>query len=84
MRSGQPRYRNSLETGRAAGFRRKLLPPNEPLRIQHPAALSYESEGDLREAVENFRAYLEILREWDCRDRLQPVRVEEEKPAFGS
>jgi len=31
--------------------------------------LPYESEDDFREAAENFRAYLEILREWHEADR---------------
>jgi hypothetical protein len=65
-------------------FRKKLFTSDNSFGVAPPRILPYESEGDLREAVENFRAYLEILREWDCRDRLQPVRVEEEKPAFGS
>ena len=34
-------------------------------------ALPYASELDLQEAVRNFRAYLDILREWDGKERLE-------------
>lgn len=33
----------------------------------------YDGEDDTRELVENFEAYLEILREWDRRDKLQEL-----------
>lgn len=34
-------------------------------------ALPYASELDLQEAVRNFRAYLDILKEWDEKERLE-------------
>jgi len=33
--------------------------------------LEYESEDELREAVENFRAFLSILRQWDEKEELR-------------
>lgn len=34
-----------------------------------PQWLGHESEEDFNEAVENFHAYLEILREWDAKEK---------------
>ena len=31
--------------------------------------MPYETEEEIREAVANFKAYLDILREWDERER---------------
>jgi len=59
--------------GRKLGtsFREKLLDPGDSLGVVVPTVLSYENETDLREALENFRAYLSILREWDQQEPLE-------------
>ena len=36
--------------------------------------LPYETEAELREAAKNFKAYLDILREWDRREKPHPRR----------
>ena len=51
-------------------FRGKLLDPDESFGVVVPTVFSYENETDLHEGVENFRAYLSILREWDQNERL--------------
>jgi hypothetical protein len=51
-------------------FRKKLFTSDNSFGVAPPRILPYESEGDLREAVENFRAYLSILREWGRKERL--------------
>ena len=33
--------------------------------------LPYRSKRDIREALDNFRAYVSILREWDRKERLE-------------
>lgn len=38
-------------------------------RASAPQWLGYESEEDFNEAVENFLAYLAILRDWDAKER---------------
>jgi hypothetical protein len=38
-------------------------------KAPEPKWLGYETEADFDEAVENFLAYLEILREWDAKDK---------------
>lgn len=38
------------------------------------APLPYENENDMRETVENFSAYLAILREWDSKERMKRAR----------
>jgi hypothetical protein len=43
------------------------------------AALPYETEFEIQEAVENFNAYLEILREWDAMEKLKQERLAEEE-----
>ncbi len=43
--------------------------PEEVNKAAHLGVLPYESEEDLCEAAENFRAYLAILKEWDERER---------------
>lgn len=52
-------------------FREKLLDPDESFGVIVPGVFSYENSADLREAVENFRAYLAILLEWDRKERLE-------------
>ena len=42
------------------------------------APLPYENEDDMRKTVENFSAYLAILREWDEKDA-QTVEVSQEE-----
>ena len=38
-------------------------------------ALPYDTEFEIQEAVENFNAYLEILREWDAMKKLKQARL---------
>ena len=38
-------------------------------------ALPYDTEFEIQEAVENFNAYLEILREWDAMEKLKQERL---------
>ena len=52
-----------------AGFLEKLLVP-EGSTSMPATVLEYENDDDLREAAENFRAYLSILREWDEKEKL--------------
>lgn len=59
-------YLDTMED-KASAFRRKLL--DSISKDARPVDFPYENEDDLREAVENFRAYLMILQEWDKRDR---------------
>ena len=40
------------------------------------ATLPYASELDLQEAVRNFRAYLDILKEWDEKERVKAWTAE--------
>ena len=35
----------------------------------HCSSLPYETEEEIHEAVTNFKAYLDILREWDEKER---------------
>ena len=61
--------RGPLERGDARGAGKHcVLPEEEPL-IADPGSgltgLPYTTEDEIREAAENFQAYLEILREWD-------------------
>lgn len=46
-----------------------LFAVRERTRPITETALPYASELDLQEAVRNFRLYLEILQEWDRRDK---------------
>ena len=57
-----------------ASFLGKLLVPEGSTNM--PATvLEFENEEDLREAVENFQAYLSILREWDEKEKLRIIGV---------
>ena len=60
--------RGPLERGNARGTGKvDVLPEGEPLIADQGSgltALPYTTEDEIREAVENFKAYLEILREW--------------------
>jgi hypothetical protein len=42
-------------------------------------ALPYDTEFEIQEAVENFNAYLEILREWDAMEKLKQERLAAEE-----
>ena len=42
-----------------------------PILEGSSSALPYEEEVDIQEALEKFRAYLSILREWDQKERLK-------------
>ena len=53
-----------------ASFLGKLLTPKGLTGVHHATVLEYENEEDLREAVENFRAYLLILSQWDEKEKL--------------
>ena len=44
---------------------------DERNRLAANAMLAYGNEFDTEEAVRNFRAYLEILREWDEKEKLK-------------
>ena len=54
-----------------ATFRKKLLSAECVPEGALATALPYAREMDLRETLENFRAYLSILREWDQKERLE-------------
>jgi hypothetical protein len=43
------------------------------------AALAYDTEFEIQEAVDNFNAYLEILREWDAMEKLKQERLAAEE-----
>jgi hypothetical protein len=53
-----------------ATFRKKLLSAECVPEGALATALPYANETDLRETLENFRAYLSILRKWDQNERL--------------
>jgi len=46
--------------------------------LHHATRLQYSEDVDLQEAVANFRCYLEILQQWDRRER-QRVTSEDER-----
>ncbi len=48
-----------------ASFLGKLLTPKGLTGVHPATVLEYENDDELREAAENFQAYLLILREWD-------------------
>ena len=54
-----------------ASFLGKLLTPKGLTGVPPATVLEYENEEDLREAAENFRACLSILREWDDKEKLR-------------
>lgn len=53
------------------GFMKKLLPGEELPQGSASRAIQRENEDELREAVENFRAYLSILRKWDEKENVK-------------
>ena len=68
--------RRPLDRGHGSGTPEvPVLPVEEPpfsVRQSGPKALPYTEESEIWEAAENFKAYLEILREWDEKERQMP------------
>ena len=56
---------------RRAKFQQQLFDEEDGTRTSARSISPRESDEDLREAAENFRAYLSILREWDEKEKLR-------------
>jgi len=59
------------KAGSTSQMRRWLSEARAVPRNDDPQAtgLPYADEAELQEAIDNFRRYLEILQEWDSRER---------------
>ena len=68
---------NTAKTGKAHALPEEAAPAvNAKAEL---AALPYDTEFEIQEAVENFNAYLEILREWDAMEKLKQERLAAEE-----
>ena len=56
---------------RRARFQQQLFDDKDGTRTSACSISPRESDEDLREAAENFRAYLSILCEWDAKEKLR-------------
>jgi len=72
--------RPATERPRAESARlaRTARPPSHSQPDPEVGFLAYADPFDVEEAVRNFRAYLEILEEWDRREREEADGVETE------
>lgn len=70
-KSAMPSEVMSPTVDKTPDLMKKLLPDDGLPHGSTPRDLQRENETDLREALENFRAYLSILREWDQEERLE-------------